>query len=155
MSIEQSLERIAIALETLVGKQAGEAPVAPVAPVAAAPKKQKAEKPAATVETAPVDIIPGQEDESGVPESMPEAPEGATVLAVTGIKDTTQLRDFVQKCLEKAGAKANDLVTFIKGGVCAKFTPTEPKLVKIPAANIPTAAQMVYDWCIKNHIIVG
>jgi len=150
--MEEKLERIAVALENIAN---GLEKLANPLVTVAAPKKPKVEKPVAAVATAPVDIVPGQEDESGIPESVPVVPEGAVTMAVVGIKDTAQLRDFVQKCLEKAGTKANDLVTFIKGEVCARFTPTEPKLVKIPVANIPAAAQMVYDWCIKNSIIVG
>ena len=139
--IEQLLERIAVALEKIA------AAVNQAPPVVEPKKTKKAPEAAVPVQAAPVaETFPG--DEPAAP-----APSGK-VLICEAIKTPEQLRDFVQKALEKAGTHTNSLVTFIKGEVCKKYTPTEPKLIKIPVANVADASQMVYDWCLNHGIIL-
>lgn len=171
MSIEKDLSRIADALEKLVAigelQTTGKVVVVPEAP-----KKQKAEKaaPAAAPAAAPMnndDIIPGQDDAPVA--ASPVAPEvEVNTIACVGINDVTQLRAFTQKALDaadkeakkapqgdKRGRLVNELVTYIKGEVCAKYSPTDPKLIKIPAEHTGKAAQMIFDWCFKNKILLG
>ena len=136
--IEEQLERIAVALETLVAREAG-----------ANTSVAKAKKPTPV----PVDAVPGVEDAPG--QEVAPGPEEASVMMCRGITDSAGLQAFVQKALQASGTQANELVTFIRGTVCVKFSPKEPKLVKIPLANVPMAAQMVYDWCMKHDIIIA
>lgn len=169
MSIENSLERIAVALETMLAAGVEAKPTTVVAP-----KKQKAEKSAPVVApaapatpAAPVvvsdDIIPGQEEETlAAPVVTPVVEVNTT--ACLGINDSTQLRAFTQRALDAAEKESkiaplrpqlvNELVTFIKGEVCAKYSPTEPKLIKIPAEHAGKAAQMIFDWCLRNKILI-
>ena len=169
MSIENSLERIATALENLV-EQNGIA-LSNSSPTPAKEKKQKVEKVApAAAPVAPVnndDIIPGQDDAPVV--ASPAAPEvEVNTTACVGINDVAQLRAFTQRLLDaadkeakkapqgdKRGQLVNELVTYIKGEVCAKYSPTDPKLIKIPAEHTGKAAQMIFDWCFKNKILLG
>jgi hypothetical protein len=130
--IEQVLERIAVALEKIAARDTGVPTPTSIA---------KKSTPVAT------DAVPGVEDTAPV--------EGATVMMCRGVTDSKGLQDFTQKALQTAGAQANELVTYIRGSVCAKFSPNEPKLVKIPVENIPAAAQMIYDWCMKHNIILS
>ena len=120
--IEQTLERIAVALEKIANTK----------------PEAKTETPMVAASAAPV-----------------AAPVEPTVLVCAGIKTTEELRAFVQKYLDKAGAKTSDLIAFIKEQVSKKFAPNDPKLVNIPLANVAEAAQMIYDWCGKNGIVVG
>ena len=132
--MEEKLERIAVALENIAN---GLEKLANPLVTVAAPKKQKAEKPA-SAPTAPVvsdDIIPGQDD---APVAAPPAVDAApSVSMCVDVKDAAQLRAFTQKALDAAEKESkiapqrpqlvNELVTFIKGEVCAKFSPNEPK----------------------------
>jgi hypothetical protein len=127
-------ERIAIALESLTQPNARK-PVIPAAPSD--------------------DVVPGGEDANPRPTDL-------------GVTDSKQLRVFTQRALDAAEKEAkaaaptdpraqlvNALVTFIKGEVCAKFSPTEPKLVKIPDKDAAVAAGMIYAWTVKNRINLG
>jgi hypothetical protein len=125
MSIEDSLNRIANALERISNPMVS-VPV-PVAPV----------------------VQPGND-------AIPDV-EDATVntMGPSLVKTPADLREFAQKHLEKAGDKATDFVKYIRESICAKFSPKEPKLIKILEKDIPKAAQMIYDYAFKNSIIVG
>jgi len=136
MSIEKDIERIAVALETIAaGFQIPE------------PKKDAQGK---KIEASliPEDQIPGICEEPAVP----------PVMAAVGIKTLEELRTFVQKYLtaaEKAvPPKTEAVVTFVKDVLCPKFAPKEPKLMKIPVNKVAEAAQMMYDWGLKNDLIV-
>lgn len=94
---------------------------------------------------ATVDAPPG-------PDHIPG--EDAVVIAATSIKTSTDLRDFAQRYLQAAGEKSTDFVAYIKAEICTKFSPSDPKLIKIPEKNIPKAAQMIYDWALKHDIIL-
>jgi len=122
MSLEQSFERIAIALEKLanplmvaeVGKPVGKMPEPVKTPEVVAP----------------------------------------TVMAAVGIKNSTLLKEFAQKYLMAAGEQSNEFVKFIKEQVCAKFTPKEPKLIKVPDQYCEQAAQMIFEFALSHNIIV-
>lgn len=150
MSIEKDIERIAVALENIANGverpshflQSG------------AVKTTKPEKDALvkSVKEAPaVDQIPGIDDveDKGGPQP--------TVMAVVGIKTLEDLRTFVQKYLTAAEplGKTEAVVTFVKDTLCPKFSPKEPKLMKIPVGKVAEAAQMMYDWGLKNGLIIG
>lgn len=152
MSIEKDIERIAVALENIANGverpshflQSG------------AVKTTKPEKDALvkSVKEAPaVDQIPGIDDAEDKGGPQP------TVMAVVGIKTLEDLRTFVQKYLtvaEKAlPPKTEAVVTFVKDTLCPKFSPKEPKLMKIPVGKVAEAAQMMYDWGLKNGLIIG
>lgn len=131
MSIEQSLERIATALEKIAGKVIDEV------------DKSNDEKADIKSRSANEDAIPGAEDVT------------VNTLGPSLVKTPAELREFAQKYLEKAGDKATDFVKYIRESICAKFSPKEPKLIKIPEKNIPQAAQMIYDYAFKNSIFVS
>ena len=152
MSIEKDIERIAVALENIANGverpshflQSG------------AVKTTKPEKDALvkSVKEAPaVDQIPGIDDAEDKGGPQP------TVMAVVGIKTLEDLRTFVQKYLtvaEKAlPPKTEAVVTFVKDTLCPKFAPKEPKLMKIPVGKVTEAATMMYDWGLKNGLIIG
>lgn len=145
--IEQTLERIACALEKLAGSTEITPPVEPVATVTRKPRAKKMESPA------PVeDAVPGEV----------EAPTAPDVMAdETAVKTGTDLRNYAQKLIQAAdqsdaGGKngtTNKLVTFIQS-VAKIFNPAEPKLIKIPEAKVQEAADMITNWCNKNGIQV-
>ena len=140
MSIEQSLEKIAMALETLVvlaERQAGT--VTTDKPANA--KTTKLAKPATA------DVIPGIEDVT------PGADTGMQNIEAATIKTQQELRDFAQKYLAASGEKSTQLLKYIKEEVC-KLNKKEPKLITMPTENIVKAAQMIYNYCFKNDIIV-
>jgi len=108
------------------------------------------------------DIIPGQDDAPVV--AAPVVDAGPSVSMCVDVKDAAQLRAFTQKALDAAEKESkvaplrpqlvNELVTFIKGEVCAKYSPNKPKLIKIPAEHAGKAAQMIFDWCLRNKILI-
>jgi len=136
MSIEKDIERIAVALEKQVE-------------ISSALLAQRQIGAASSAAPVVEDQIPGLEDEK------PQAP---TVMAAVGIKTLEDLRTFVQKYLtaaEKAvPSKTEAVVTFVKNELCPKFAPKEPKLMKIPVGKVSEAAQMMYNWGLKNDLIV-
>jgi hypothetical protein len=149
MSIEQSLERIAVALEAQLSYLRGEG--APKQ-VTETPKKTKrvketgmpAQQAAAVVE----DAIPGME----VVDAGPVA-----AVAVPGISTGAELRAAAQGYIAAADKVGPDmvgkLVTFIQS-VAKIFNAAEPKLIKIPDAKVPEAAAMIANWCANNGIKV-
>lgn len=136
MSIEKDIERIAVALEKQVE-------------ISSALLAQRQIGAASSAAPVVEDQIPGLEDEK------PQAP---SVIAAIGVKTLEDLRTFVQKYLtvaEKAvPPKTEAVVTFVKNELCPKFAPKEPKLMKIPVGKVSEAAQMMYDWGLKNDLIV-
>ena len=147
MSIENILERIAVALEKLAGSdQFGALPP----PVVEAPKKTRAKK----AEPTPTDdTIPGMDDVTTT-----TAPD-VLVAEDPAIKTGAELRNLAQSLIQAAeqsdpGGKSgavNKLVTFIQS-VAKIFHPAEPKLIKIPDAKVAEAAAMITNWCEKNGI---
>jgi len=132
--IEQILERIAVALETLVTiAQNGEA----------APAKKKAP---ATAKAAPgnlqSDLIPGQEEA--------ESPDN-TGVEEGGIKTAAELKNLAQRYIQAAGDTTGPLVTFLQS-VAKIFAPKEQKLIKIPNEKAAEAAKMIEDWCKKKGL---
>jgi len=150
MSIEQTLERIAVALEKL----AGNAPTLGLAPVVEQPRKprrmKEAAMPAQQAAEVETDAVPGAEVPSApvVPDPMADTP---------AIKTGAELRAVAQGYIAAADKVGPDmvskLVTFIQS-VAKMFNPTEPKLVKIPDAKVPEAAAMISSWCAKEGIKV-
>lgn len=122
MSIEKNIERIADALEQIAVR---------LQPVAA----EAVKRPAAIAET-PGELIPGEEIET------------TTSVVMTG----AELRELAQKYLQASGDKANSLVAFIKDSICKKFSPKEPKLIKIPEDKTNEAAAMIVAWSKKNGV---
>lgn len=135
MSIEQSLERIAVALEELVLNER-EAGVADM-------RNSK-----------PLPLGPGSELPSPAPAMPPVEPSMGVNLDAAAVKDAKGLREFAQKYVEKAGEKTQAFVTFIKNDLCVKFAPHDPKLINIPADKVSAAAQAIYAWAFKNKIIL-
>lgn len=127
MSIENELKRIADALESLeVILNKGPVPVPdPILP----------QGEAVTTQSGPADKI----------------------LVIEQIKDLPGLAAFAQKCLDAAElkGKTNELVTFVREKVTTKFSPAEPKLMKIPADKAQAAAKMIYDWCFNQGIMIN
>jgi hypothetical protein len=159
---DQQNERLVVAFENIAnGIERIGALMLPQKLVAeATPRKQKVAPAAApAVPAVNDDIIPGQDDAPAVV----AADDAPTVMMCLDIKDAAGLRAFTQKALDAAEIESrsskrpqlvNELVTFIKGEVCAKFSPTEPKLAKVPAQHAGAAAQMIFDWCLKNKILI-
>jgi len=145
MSIEESLARIAIALEGMLAYARGEG--APVqAPAVEQPKKPRRMKDVAIPAQQAADVIPGL-DEPVAPDVLADEP---------GPKTGAELRALAQGYIvaaDKIGA-TEKLVTFIQS-VAKIYAPSEPKLIKIPDAKVPEAAKMIADWCGKNGIKVG
>jgi hypothetical protein len=144
MSIEQTLERIAVALE----KMADSIPSNPTAPsLAEAPKRttRRMKEVAIPVQQA-ADTVPGLE-EPAVADPMADEPTGPK----TGAELRTAAQGYITAA-DKVGL-TEKLVTFIQS-VAKIFAPTEPKLIKIPDAKVPEAAKMIADWCGKNGIKV-
>lgn len=137
MSIEKNLERIADALERIASivkvNALGDAVIA-----AATAKPEK-------VATVAQDLPPGVEDD---PQTVTVAAEAAETPGMDG----TALRDLAQKYIQVAGDKTGALVNFIKDSVCKKFSPKEPKLVKIPAKDVAAAAKLIEGYCKKQGI---
>lgn len=158
MSIENEAKRIADALEIIVGWLGNEREKE-----AATRKLDPAGKPAKRTE----DVVPGDDAIPGsdaVPgeDVIPGVEDVTPVMGVVGIKTSAELRDFVQKFLAKAseldekdkGTRSQLFVKYIREVVCAKFSPKEPKLLKIPEKEVGKAAQMVYDYATKNSILI-
>ena len=123
MSIEKNIERIAEALEKMVGIAEG---------VQQGQKKETYKE----AKTASPDVLPGMEEET------------TTSAIMTG----AELRELAQKYLQASGDKANSLVAFIKDSICKKFSPKEPKLIKIPEDKTAEAAAMIVAWSKKNGV---
>jgi len=142
MTIEQNIERIAIALEKLAGIGLDAVPEAPTP----APSKKRAAKPEAPKTE---DMIPGVED------VKPEDP----IASENEIKTGADLRNLAQKFIQAAemsdpggkNSSVNKLVTFIQS-VAKIFNAKEPKLIKIPDEKVQEAADMISKWCDKNGI---
>lgn len=138
MSIEKDLTRIADALEILVaqlspGGKSGE------------PKPVKeGKKTVAIVE----DVPPGITDDP-LAGALPEP----TVLGPSLVKTPDELRAYGQKYLAAFGDKGPAFIGFIQG-LCKKLNPKDPKLMKVPADQISTAAQAIYDFAMKNNIVI-
>lgn len=130
MSIEKDLSRIADALEKIV--EIAHHPLR---------KIESAQAPVAQVSPAS-DLPPGVEET-----------ETVTLPTPTGM-DAAGLRDLAQKYIAVAGEKTGALVNFIKDSICKKFSPTEPKLVKIPAKDIPAAVKLLEGYCKKAGIVI-
>ena len=150
MSIEQTLERIAVALEKIANplmKLEGQE-VEVVAPKKTTRRVKDAAIPAQ--QAAEVDAIPGTTEET---------PAANAVLVDEGpaIKTGAELRAQAQQYIAAADKVGPDmvgkLVTFIQS-VAKIFNPTEPKLIKIPDAKVPEAASMIASWCAKEGIKV-
>jgi len=147
VSIEQTLERIAVALERIAGS-AHSAPAAPAeAPVVEEPKKPRAKKETPAPE--PVDEVPGiaADDTPAGPPMDDNDGAGET----PGVRTGAELRALAQKYIDVAGPQTNALVTFCRS-VAAIFNPQEPKLIKVPDAKAAEAAAMLDNWCKKNKI---
>ena len=131
MSIEKNIERIADALEKMGDLLVDIIPIGlqKTEPKASKPPKQKPLE----------DIMPGEGEEAGT-------------LVLASSMTSAELRELAQKYIQAAGDKTGPLVTFIRDQVCRKFSPADPKLVKIPDARIGDAAAMIEDWCKKNKI---
>jgi len=146
MSIEKDIERIAVALEN-------------IATVLTKPVITGREKPVITGREKPVKEAPAADQIPGIDDAEDKGGLQPTVMAVVGIKTLEDLRTFVQKYLtvaEKAlPPKTEAVVTFVKDTLCPKFSPKEPKLMKIPVGKVAEAAQMMYDWGLKNGLIIG
>ena len=147
MSIEQDINRIAIALETIAAKLEGGVATTPAVEQ---PKKTRRVKDAGlpAQQAAEADVIPGATEET---------PAANAVLVDEGpaIKTGAELRAAAQGYItaaDKVGL-TEKLVTFIQS-VAKIFNPAEPKLIKIPDAKVPEAAKMIADWCSKNGIKV-
>lgn len=154
MSIEQTLERIAEALEKLAGINRVEIRETITAPVVEQPRKPRRMKDAAipvqqaaAVET---DAVPGAEAPTG-----PVVPD--VMASESAIKTGAELRAAAQQYIASADKVGPDmvgkLVAFIQS-VAKTFNPTEPKLIKIPDAKVPEAAAMIASWCAKEGIKV-
>ena len=143
MSIEQDINRIAIALETIAAKLEGGVATTPAVEQ---PKKPRRVKDAGLpAQQAAVDTVPGLE-EPVVNDVLADEP---------GPKTGAELRAAAQGYItaaDKVGL-TEKLVTFIQS-VAKIYNPTEPKLIKIPDAKVPEAAKMIADWCGKNGIKV-
>lgn len=143
MSIEQDINRIAIALETIAAKLEGGVATTPAVEQ---PKKPRRVKDAGLpAQQAAVDTVPGLE-EPVVNDVLADEP---------GPKTGAELRALVQGYItaaDKVGL-TEKLVTFIQS-VAKIYAPSEPKLIKIPDAKVPEAAKMIADWCGKNGIKV-
>ena len=96
--------------------------------------------PLRTVEATPAPKAP-------VADAMP-GEETTTGVVMTG----AELRELAQKYLQASGDKANSLVAFIKDSICKKFSPKEPKLIKIPEDKTAEAAAMIVAWSKKNGV---
>lgn len=127
MSIEQDIKRIADALEKLTCPGANQVAESPVGQIAT-----------------PLDVPPGMESEGPT----------AGIPGPISVNNPTELRDFAQKCLQASGDKAPDFVKYIKENICQKFSPKEPKLIKIPDNKLAQAAKMIYDYALKQGISV-
>jgi len=154
MSIEQSLERIAAALEKIAHPLMTVAPLTTGtdAPVAETPKKPRRMKDAAIPAqqaAEPVDAIPGMTEET------PAA--NAVLVDEPTIRTGAELRAAAQGYIAAADKVGPDmvgkLVTFIQS-VAKIFNAAEPKLIKIPDAKVPEAAAMIANWCAANGIKV-
>lgn len=143
MSIEQDINRIAIALETIAAKLEGGVATTPAVEQ---PKKPRRVKDAGLpAQQAAVDTVPGLE-EPVVNDVLADEP---------GPKTGAELRALAQGYItaaDKVGL-TEKLVTFIQS-VAKIYAPSEPKLIKIPDAKVPEAAKMIADWCGKNGIKV-
>lgn len=142
MSIEQDINRIAIALETIAAKLEGGVATTPAVEQ---PKKPRRMKDVAIPAQQAADVIPGL-DEPVAPDVLADEP---------GPKTGAELRAAAQGYIvaaDKVGL-TEKLVTFIQS-VAKIYNPTEPKLIKIPDAKVPEAAAMIADWCGKNGIKV-
>ncbi len=143
MSIEQDINRIAIALETIATKLEGGVATTPAVEQ---PKKPRRMKDVAIPAQQAADVIPGL-DEPVAPDVLADEP---------GPKTGAELRALAQGYItaaDKVGL-TEKLVTFIQS-VAKIYDPTEPRLIKIPDAKVPEAAKMIADWCSKNGIKVG
>jgi len=145
MSIEQTLERIAVALEKIAGINRVE--VVETVSVPATETVQRKPRAKKVVE-APVDMVPGLRLEE--PTTDPLAADEPT-----GPRTGAELRTVAQSYIVAADriGMTEKLVTFIQS-VAKIFVPAEPKLIKIPDAKVPEAAKMIADWCAKNGIVV-
>jgi hypothetical protein len=163
MSLENSIDRIAVALEGLLAIAAGGKPPAPevvpsktAAKVQAVPKtKTKPISPVTEAELTPpmveeVDTQgPGQFDE---PTVAPAAP------AATGSMPTTTdgLLTFAGQFLNAAPeGVAQTFLAFIRNTVSAKYCPTDPRLRNVPVKNIPEAAQAIEKWAKEHGITIS
>jgi hypothetical protein len=158
---DQQNERLVVAFENIANgiERIGALMLPQKLAAEATPRKPRATK------VSPVDAVPGQDDIVPGQDDAPvvESADVPTVMMCLDIKDAAGLRAFTQKALDAAEIESrsskrpqlvNELVTFIKGEVCAKFSPTEPKLAKVPAQHAGAAAQMIFDWCLKNKILI-
>lgn len=180
MSIENTLERIATALEAIAGRdQFGQIPggaevgsalqktiditvqQAVIPTVIETPKKSKAKKVEAPVPQV-IDEVPGipTEAPSAAPLQMVNAPSGPNEW-VDRVSNGAELRALAQGFIQAAEASdpggktgaVNKLVTFIQS-VAKIFNPKEPKLIKIPDDKCAEAASMIKNWCDRNGIAV-
>jgi len=145
MSIEQDINRIAIALETIAAKLEGGVATTPAVEQ---PKKPRRVKDAGLpAQQAAVDTVPGLEEPVAV-DALADEPSGPK----TGAELRAAAQGYITAA-DKVGL-TEKLVTFIQS-VAKIFNPAEPKLIKIPDAKVPEAAKMIADWCSKNGIKVG
>ena len=140
MSIEQDITRIADAMEKLVCLAEGQAGKIPAEDK---PKGKPGKEKVATT-----DAIPGLD---GIEDVTPAG--GMQNIEAATIKTQQELRDFAQKYLAASGEKSTLLLKYIKEEVC-KLNKKEPKLITMPSENIVKAAQMIYNYCFKNDILV-
>lgn len=171
MSIEQTLERIAEALEKLAGINRVEIRETIIAPVVEQPRKPRRMKDAAipaqqaaAVEGAmpgtmsvEADAVPGVEDITPVVARVMDAVALDAMADAPAVATGAELRAAAQQYIAAADKVGPDmvgkLVTFIQS-VAKIFNPTEPKLIKIPDAKVPEAAAMIASWCAKEGIKV-
>lgn len=145
MSIEQDINRIAIALETIAAKLEGGVATTPAVEQ---PKKPRRVKDAGLpAQQAAVDTVPGLEE----PVVNDVRADNQGVVMRTGAELRAAAQGYIVAA-DKVGL-TEKLVTFIQS-VAKIYNPTEPKLIKIPDAKVPEAAAMIADWCGKNGIKV-
>jgi len=126
MSIEKSLESIATSLEILAGGKR----------------------------------LPYQAQPSGGPignlaDAVAEAGVAAAEAEVALVKTGAELRTFAQKIMKSATPEQNTaLIVHIKS-ICAKLSPSSPKLISIPADKTNEAYDMLETYATENGIAIG
>ena len=159
MSIEQTLERIAQALEKLAGINRVEIRETITAPVVERPRKPRRMKDAAipAQQATAEDTIPGADSIAAEIAGTTDKVCVDAMAPESAIKTGAELRAAAQQYIASADKVGPDmvgkLVTFIQS-VAKIYNPAEPKLIKIPDAKVPEAAAMIASWCAKEGIKV-
>jgi hypothetical protein len=147
MSIENLIERIAVALETIAGRDQFGPTISNTA--VETPKRTRVPK-----VTKVEDAVPGVEDNGPLPGNpIVEAQAGNAIATGSELRALAQQYIAAAEASDPGGKNGavNKLVTFIQG-VAKIFNPKEPKLIKIPDEKVAEASQMIADWASKNHI---